>query len=136
VEATETAPRNLTDDRATSAQGHITFVDIHVLLHHELADGVNWLEVVERPSVRVVIPLRVIEELDAKKYTHSARIRAKAQGLMPKLRALIGPEGMPTPLRDVRRLAARPEVEGYGRAAKPGGGIPVSGGGITVRNWP
>jgi predicted ribonuclease YlaK len=71
-----------------------------VLLHHELADSVNWLEVVGQPSVRVVIPLRVIEELDAKKYTDSARIRAKAQGLMRKLRALIGPDGMPKHLRE------------------------------------
>jgi predicted ribonuclease YlaK len=86
--------------RAMSAQGHITVVDTHVLLHHELADSVNSPEVVGQPNVRLVIPLRVIEELDAKKYTDSARIRAKARGLMPKLRALIGTEGLPTPLRD------------------------------------
>jgi PIN domain len=40
----------------------------------------------------------VIEELDAKKYADSERIRRKARELLPKLRGLIGPHGMPKPL--------------------------------------
>jgi predicted ribonuclease YlaK len=45
--------------------------------------------------VRLVIPLRVIEELDAKKYTDSERLRRRARERLPKLYALVGAGGAP-----------------------------------------
>lgn len=84
--------------RARSAPGHITVLDTHTLLHYQLPDSINWSEVVGYEQVRLVIPLRVVEELDAKKYTDSGKLRDRARGLLPKLDALIGLMGAPSPL--------------------------------------
>jgi rRNA-processing protein FCF1 len=86
-------------DRALAASGHITVVDTNVLLHYQLPDSVDWPTVVGQSDVRLVLPLRVIEELDAKKYTESERMRRKARDLLPKLRGLVGPAGAPQAVR-------------------------------------
>ena len=59
-----------------------------------------WREVVGQESVRLVIPLRVIEELDEKKYSASDKLRARARERLPKLYALVGAGGAPEPLND------------------------------------
>jgi hypothetical protein len=82
-------------ERARAAPGAITLLDTNVLLHHQLPDSVAWREVVGQESVRLVIPLRVIEELDAKKYTESERLRRRARERLPKLYALVGAGGAP-----------------------------------------
>jgi PIN domain-containing protein len=84
--------------RARSAPGHITVLDTNSILHYQLPDSINWPEVVGQEKVRLVIPLRVIEELDAKKYTESEKVRRRARALLPKLDALISLMGSPTPL--------------------------------------
>jgi rRNA-processing protein FCF1 len=82
-------------ERARSAPGHITVLDTNVLLHHQLPDSVNWREIIDQREVRIVIPLRVIEELDAKKYTDSDRIRERARKRLPQLYKLVGQGGAP-----------------------------------------
>lgn len=84
--------------RARSAPGHITVLDTNSILHYQLPDSINWPEVVGQEKVRLVIPLRVIEELDAKKYTEKGKLRERARALLPKLDALISLMGSPTPL--------------------------------------
>lgn len=61
-------------------------------------DNVAWREVVEQESVRLIIPLRVIEELDEKKYTASDKLRGRARERLPKLYALVGAGGAPKAL--------------------------------------
>jgi rRNA-processing protein FCF1 len=85
-------------DRATAAPGMITILDTNVLLHHPLPDNVNWREVVGQESVRLVIPLRVIEELDEKKYSTSDKLRSRARERLPKLYSLVGAGGAPKEL--------------------------------------
>lgn len=85
-------------DRARAAPGAITVLDTNVLLHHQLPDSVAWREVVRQESVRLVIPLRVIEEMDAKKYTESEKLRQRARERLPKLYALVGTGGAPKEL--------------------------------------
>lgn len=85
-------------ERARAAPGAITVLDTNVLLHHQLPDSVAWRQVVGQESVRLVIPLRVIEELDAKKYTESERLRRRARERLPKLYALVGTGGAPKAL--------------------------------------
>jgi PIN domain len=85
-------------DRATAAPGAMAVLDTNVLLHHQLPDSVAWREVVSAASVRLVIPLRVIEELDEKKHSASDRLRARARARLPKLYALVGPGGAPKAL--------------------------------------
>ena len=86
--------------RARSAPGHITVLDTNTLLHYQLPDSINWPEVVGHEKVRLVIPLRVVEELDAKKWAtgESQKLRDRARALLPKLDALISLMGSPTPL--------------------------------------
>jgi hypothetical protein len=84
--------------RARSAPGHITILDTNSILHYQLPDSINWPEIVGQDKVRLVIPLRVIEELDAKKYTEKGKLRERARALLPKLDALISLMGSPTPL--------------------------------------
>jgi rRNA-processing protein FCF1 len=85
-------------DRARAAPGAITILDTNVLLHYQLPDSVAWPELVGQESVRLVIPLRVIEELDEKKYTASEKLRSRARERLPKLYALVGAGGAPKEL--------------------------------------
>jgi rRNA-processing protein FCF1 len=85
-------------DRARAAPGHITVLDTNVLLHHQLPDNVNWREIIDQREVRIVIPLRVIEELDAKKYSESDRLRDRARKRLPHLYKLVGAGGAPETL--------------------------------------
>jgi hypothetical protein len=87
-------------NRARGAPGHITVIDSHSLLHYQLPDSVAWHEIVGHDNVRLVVPLRVIEELDGKKYGDSQKLRDRARDLLPKLDALIGVMGEPTPIRE------------------------------------
>ena len=84
--------------RARSAPGHITVLDTNTLLHYQLLDSIKWPDVIGAEQVRLVIPLRVVEELDAKKYSDSVKLRARTRDLLPKLDELIGLMGSPTPL--------------------------------------
>lgn len=83
--------------RARSGPGHITVIDSNSLLHFMLPDQIDWQEVVGTSPVRLVIPLRVIEELDAKKYSDSKRNRERARQLLPKLEEMVGLWGDPSP---------------------------------------
>jgi hypothetical protein len=87
-------------ERSRAAHGHITVVDTNALLHYHLPDCIDWPSVVGADEVRLVLPLRVIEELDAKKYTESEKVRRKARELLPKLRGFVGSGGTPKAVRD------------------------------------
>jgi hypothetical protein len=86
--------------RACATGGAIAVLDTNVLLHHQLPDSVAWRDVIGEESVRVVIPLRVIEELDEKKYSASDKLRARARERLPKLYAMVGSGGAPKPLKN------------------------------------
>lgn len=87
-------------DRLAAAPGLLTVVDTHVLLHFLPPDQVNWPAVVGNPSVRLVLPLRVVEELDEKKYTARDDLADRARRLLSQLRTQLAPTaGAPTPLR-------------------------------------
>lgn len=87
-------------DRALAAPGHIAIVDTNVLLHYQLPDSVDWPAVVGEDDVRLVVPLRVIEEIDAGKYSQNEKSRQRARALLPKLRGFVGPGGTPGLVRD------------------------------------
>jgi len=78
-------------ERALSAEGHIT----NVLLHYEPPDSVNWSEVVGHATIRLVVPLRVIEELDTMKYTARDKLRDRARSVLTRLRQVVGRDGAP-----------------------------------------
>jgi predicted ribonuclease YlaK len=70
-------------------------LDTHVLLHYQPVDQIPWPAVLGAQSVRLVIPLRVIEEIDAKKYARAANLAKRARNVLPSLERLVGPAGAP-----------------------------------------
>lgn len=81
-----------------ASQGHITVLDTHVLLHFQLPVQVKWAEVVGGSPVRLVVPLRVIEELDEKKYTARDDIADRSRRLLSDLRSRLG-SSAPSPAK-------------------------------------
>jgi rRNA-processing protein FCF1 len=77
-----------------------TIIDTNVLLEFQRPDHVKWASIVNEPA-RLIVPLRVLEELDAKKYDHRERLRDVARSVLPWLEALFpGPGAGPVPLND------------------------------------
>jgi hypothetical protein len=87
-------------DRLNAVPGQVTVLDTHILLHFQPPIEVNWQEIVGAPQVRLVLPLRVIEELDTKKYTARDDTADRARRLLSQLREQLAPgAGGPTLLR-------------------------------------
>ncbi len=84
--------------RVRSAPGHITVLDSNVLLEFVPPEQVSWPDVVGKKPVRLVVPLRVIEELDAKKYARREDLAGRARRILPKLEQTIGGGGAPRQL--------------------------------------
>jgi len=86
--------------RMRSAPGFPVVVDSNVLLQCQRLDNVNWRERL-KAQARVMVPLRIIEEIDSKKYGPSKRLRSIARELLPWVDSLF-PDGDPgpVPLRD------------------------------------
>jgi rRNA-processing protein FCF1 len=86
--------------RMRAAPGFPVVVDSNVLLQCQRLDNVNWRTELFGEA-RVMVPLRVIEEIDGKKYGDSKRLRSIARELLPWVDSLF-PSGDPGPvlLRD------------------------------------
>jgi rRNA maturation endonuclease Nob1/predicted DNA-binding protein YlxM (UPF0122 family) len=54
--------------RFAAAERSIAVLDTNVLLHHRPLSDVDWPSIVGAKSVLLVVPLRVVHELDARKY--------------------------------------------------------------------
>jgi len=87
-------------DRMSRGRGCPAVLDTNVLLQCLLPDQIRWASVIGE-SARLMLPLRVIEELDAKKYTGTQRVRDVARGLVPWLEGLFpGSDCGPVPVGD------------------------------------
>jgi len=88
-------------DRLALSPGHLTVLDTHVLLHFQPPDQIPWPEIVGYEHVRLVLPLRVVEEIDEKKYTAREDLADRARRLLSQLRTQLAPTaGGPAPLRE------------------------------------
>jgi hypothetical protein len=85
--------------RLTAAGGEIAVLDTNVLLHYLPPDQIPWCQALGRGSWRLMVPLRVIEELDAKKYSGSKTLSSRARDLLPRLERLVGEAGEPREVR-------------------------------------
>jgi hypothetical protein len=87
--------------RVAAAPGQMTVLDSHVLLHFEPPDKVDWPEILGAAQVRLILPLRVIEEIDEKKYTKRSDLADRARRLLSQLRAQLAlSAGGPTQIRE------------------------------------
>jgi hypothetical protein len=68
-------------------------LDTNVLLEFLPPDQIPWNEVLQVRSVCLIIPLRVVEELDMKKYGNSKRLSERARALLPQLEAWVRADG-------------------------------------------
>lgn len=81
--------------------GLLSVIDTNVLLEHQAPEQVKWVEVIGSTPVRLVIPLRVLDELDEKKYTARDDRADWARRLLGRLWTALGPVGAtPVPLTD------------------------------------
>jgi rRNA-processing protein FCF1 len=85
--------------RLSATPGRIAVLDTNVLLHYEPPENVDWAEVLGEPPIRLVIPLRVVEELDEKKYARRADLADRARRLLPRLEKALGAGGTAGQLR-------------------------------------
>jgi hypothetical protein len=74
-------------------------IDTNMLLEFLPPDQVPWTELLGADTVRLIIPLRVVEELDMKKYSNSKRLAERARALLPKLEGWVRPTGEAGQLR-------------------------------------
>jgi hypothetical protein len=87
--------------RLDAVPGVFAVLDTHVLLHYQPPEQVRWSEVVGEKEIRLVVPLRVIEELDAKKYAGRADLADRARRLLTRLREMLAQTaGLPVRLAD------------------------------------
>lgn len=74
--------------RMARATGYSTVIDSNLLLECKRLDQIKWAEVIGQPQARVMVPLRVVEELDAKKIDPKDRLRETARSVLPWLERL------------------------------------------------
>lgn len=78
----------------------VAVLDTHVLLHFQLFTDVPWLSVLSLESVRLAVPLRVIDELDQHKASRRSDIAERARVVIKHLHERISAPGdVPVALR-------------------------------------
>ena len=84
-----------------ATDGEMAVLDTHVLLHFQPPEQVDWKTVTGTDTVRIILPLRVIEELDMSKYRERDDIADRARRLLSQLWALLSPTaGGPVKIRE------------------------------------
>jgi rRNA-processing protein FCF1 len=87
-------------DRVSAAPGDSTLLDTNVLVEFEPPQSVDWLTLVGSRQVRLIVPLRVIEELDEMKYDRRRADRAeRARSAIRLLDGWVGAGGEPAEFR-------------------------------------
>ncbi len=86
-------------ERLSQAPGHITVLDTNMWLEFLPPDQIDWTAAMNQPSVRLVVPLRVIEELDAKKYARRTDLADRARRALSQLEGIVGADGLPGAVR-------------------------------------
>jgi hypothetical protein len=87
--------------RLEAATGRATVLDTNVLLHYQPPWEVDWRTVLKEEEVGLVVPLRVVEELDEKKYTSRGDLADRARRLLSQLWERVGESaGGPVRLRE------------------------------------
>jgi rRNA-processing protein FCF1 len=92
-------------DRIRSSPGTIMVLDTNTFLHYQLPDSVDWCALVGAKAVRLIVPLRVVEELDAKKWTRNDDLAGRARDALAQMdRLLSSTIGVPVALREATTI--------------------------------
>jgi len=68
--------------RLASREGCICVPDTNALLHYKRFDELPWIALLRKPLVRLVFPIVVVRELDAKKYARREEFQGRARDLL------------------------------------------------------
>lgn len=79
--------------RLSLPDGTIAVLDTNVLLHYQPVTQIPWVDLLGSTHIRLVVPLRVIEEIDLKKYAKNTGLANRARKLLPALEHLLGDVG-------------------------------------------
>lgn len=77
-----TAAILLTFASGIAGAADVVVLDTNVLLHYQRPDNIPWCQVSRSKCVHLAVPLRVIEELDAKKYTARSSLAQRARDVL------------------------------------------------------
>jgi rRNA-processing protein FCF1 len=88
-------------------------IDTNVLLHYVPPDQIDWSEVVgSDEDVRLIVPLRVVNELDDKKYARDNKISKRARSVLSQVgNALLASDSAPAEITDGVSLEVAPISE-------------------------
>jgi rRNA-processing protein FCF1 len=101
--------------RLASRPGRICVPDTNALLHYTWFDQLPWAERMQVPQVRLVIPLAVVDELDAKKYARRAEFQQRARELLTRIDRFVSsspPDGY-SPVREGVTVEILPDEPGH-----------------------
>lgn len=104
--------------RLSSRPGRICVADTNALLHYIWFDQLPWAERMQVQQVRLIVPLAVIDELDAKKYARRAEFQQRARELLTRIDRYVTaspPDGY-SPLREGVTVEILPDEPGHLRA--------------------
>lgn len=82
-----------------SGPGQVVVLDTNILLHCLAPAQIPWDQLIGRARVRLVVPLRVVEELDAKEYSRRRDLAGRARRALAQLEETVGEGGQPRTLR-------------------------------------
>jgi hypothetical protein len=101
--------------------GQIAVIDTNALMHYQRPDEIPWAEVLGVRTVRIIVPICVIDELDNKKYTGSDRMSRRADLAIRALREHSGDlrRGGATTFPDGTTLEVLLDDPGHVRRANP-----------------
>jgi rRNA-processing protein FCF1 len=72
--------------------GPLGVIDTQIFLHFQPIDQIDWTDLFCSEEVRLIIPMRVVEELDERKYRGPSEIAERARAAITRLRKdLTGP---------------------------------------------
>jgi rRNA-processing protein FCF1 len=95
--------------RFGSAPGHLAVLDTNILLHGVPPAHIPWTELLDEPDVRLIIPLRVVEELDAKKYARRSDLAERARKILAQLEEVVSAGGRAGPVMSAVTLEVSAE---------------------------
>lgn len=100
--------------------GKIYILDTNALLHYTRFDQFDWVSRLGSPQVRLIIPIVVIDELDAKKYARREEFRDRARELLTLIDGYATQSGDGyAQISDGVTLEVLPDGEGHIRAPSP-----------------
>ncbi|MFZ0168982.1 MAG: PIN domain-containing protein [Candidatus Dormiibacterota bacterium] len=81
--------------RLSAAPGELAVLDTNVFLQSPPIRSISWKDVLGWELIRLVVPLRVVEELDEKKYAPRGGLRFRARRAIRDLDELLNAAGAP-----------------------------------------